>query len=115
MLRTANKIRNQSLTLSSFRSLMTMRKHTQEVEINGNVISSADGEASAKLATGNLFFLHGLMGKGQNYRSFALNDVLSDNRNIHLLDLRNHGEADHHESMTYKEMAEDVIRYADAR
>ena len=57
--------------------------------------------------------MHGLLGKGQNWKSFALNDVLSDNRNMYLLDLRNHGESDHHASMTYPEMVEDVIRYAD--
>ena len=63
--------------------------------------------------TQNLFFLHGILGKGQNWKSFALNDVLSNNRNMYLMDLRNHGESDHHSSMTYKEMANDVLRYAD--
>jgi esterase len=39
--------------------------------------------------------------------------VLSTNRNMHLVDLRNHGESDHHASMTYDEMADDLLRYAD--
>lgn len=36
-------------------------------------------------------------------------------RDIVLMDLRNHGESDHHKSMTYLEMAEDLIRFADAK
>lgn len=28
--------------------------------------------------TNDVFFLHGLLGKGQNWKSFALNDVLSN-------------------------------------
>jgi len=37
------------------------------------------------------------------------------NRDIMLVDLRNHGESDHHKSMTYTEMADDLIRFADSR
>ena len=39
---------------------------------------------------------------------------ICENRNMHLIDLRNHGDSDHHDSMTYKEMANDIIRYADS-
>ena len=111
------KITNKTLRgkLNGVRYLMTLRSNTQEVELNSVKISSIDPEAAAKLPTGNLFFLHGLLGKGQNWKSFALNDVLSNNRNLHLIDLRNHGDSDHHSSMTYSEMATDVIRYADHR
>ena len=35
-------------------------------------------------------------------------------RDVLLIDLRNHGESDHHHSMTYPEMAQDLIRFADA-
>ena len=63
----------------------------------------------------NVLFLHGLLGQGRNWRSFALNDVISAKRNVYLVDLRNHGESDHHASMSYSEMAEDVVRYADSK
>ena len=41
--------------------------------------------------------------------------MLSDKRNLYLFDLRNHGDSDHHSSMTYEEMASDILRYADQR
>lgn len=74
-----------------------------------------DEDSNHHKSTNHLFFLHGLLGKGQNWKSFALNDVLSNNRNMYLMDLRNHGDSDHHLSMTYKELANDVLRYADQR
>lgn len=70
------------------------------MELNGFKISAVeDEEQNAK--DKNLLFLHGLLGQGRNWRSFALNDVISAKRNVYLVDLRNHGESDHHRSMTY--------------
>ena len=60
--------------------------------------------------------MHGLLGQGRNWRQFVLkDDHLSANRDIFLVDLRNHGESNHHASMTYEEMAEDLIRFCDSR
>lgn len=44
-----------------------------------------------------------------------LNDQISQNRDVILVDLRNHGESDWHPSMTYTEMAEDLVRFLDSR
>ena len=49
------------------------------------------------------------------WRNFALNDAISKERDVFLVDLRNHGESDHHSSMTYEEMARDVARFAESR
>jgi pimeloyl-ACP methyl ester carboxylesterase len=92
---------------------MTLRSNTQEVELNALKIAKMGDDKPKE--TNNLFFLHGILGKGQNWKSFALNSVLSDNRDMHLIDLRNHGESDHHLSMTYDELAGDLLRYADQR
>ena len=42
------------------------------------------------------------------WRTFALNETISGPRDVYLVDLRNHGESDHHASMTYEEMAYDL-------
>ena len=34
---------------------------------------------------------------------------------MYLVDLRNHGESDHHMSMAYNELADDVARFADQK
>lgn len=60
-----------------------------------------------------LVVLHGLFGSGTNWRSFARS--LSDRWQIHLVDLRNHGQSAHADRMTYPEMAADLAAYLDGQ
>ena len=53
--------------------------------------------------------LHGLFGSGKNWRSFA--GSLEQNFQVWTLDARNHGDSPHADSMSYQEMAEDVVRF----
>lgn len=52
-----------------------MRNNTLDVELNGFKIAAMDEEDVNK--DSSLLFLHGLLGQGRNWRSFALNDVVS--------------------------------------
>lgn len=55
-----------------------------------------------------LVILHGLFGSGGNWRSVARE--LSRSHRVLLVDLRNHGASPWAESMSYLEMADDVLR-----
>lgn len=88
--------------------LSELREKSSEVELCAFEIQSPTAQK-------HLFILHGLLSQGRNWRSFALNDEIGKRRNSHLLDIRNHGESDHHESMLYAEQAGDVLRYADKK
>ena len=55
--------------------------------------------------------LHGLFGSGKNWRSFARS--IENDFQIWMPDARNHGESPHAETMSYKEMAEDVVCFLD--
>jgi len=58
-----------------------------------------------------VILLHGLFGSSDNLNGVA--HRLADRWQIHALDLRNHGRSPHTASMSYGEMAEDVLRYLD--
>ena len=58
-----------------------------------------------------LLILHGLFGSKRNWLSIA--KPLSEFAQVIAVDLRNHGESAHAPTMTYPEMAEDVIHLAD--
>ncbi len=54
----------------------------------------------------SLVILHGLFGDLNNWKAIAAR--LSDQFQVHCMDLRNHGESPHISGMTYAEMATDV-------
>ncbi len=58
-----------------------------------------------------LIVLHGLFGSGTNWRSFAKSAAHS--RQVHLIDLRNHGRSPHSDEMSYPLMVEDLLAYMD--
>ena len=53
-----------------------------------------------------LVILHGLFGSGRNLRAMARR--FAETFTVYLVDLRNHGNSAHADSMTYPEMAQDV-------
>eukprot|EP01135_Chromosphaera_perkinsii_P004133 Nk52_evm40s270 gene=Nk52_evmTU40s270 len=59
-----------------------------------------------------IIILHGLLGNSKNWRSIAnaLRDSGPMHRDVYALDLRNHGNSPHRDSMKYSEMAGDVKR-----
>jgi esterase len=58
-----------------------------------------------------LILLHGLFGMGQNLAMIAR--ALEDQFQVHSLDLRNHGRSEHADSMSFTDMATDVLNYMD--
>jgi esterase len=60
-----------------------------------------------------LFVLHGFLGSGDNWKTFAKKWSLSG-RQVHLLDARNHGKSFHNDTWDYPTMAADVIQYAES-
>ena len=68
-----------------------------------NVTEDSDSERQTVL------ILHGLFGSKRNWQSIARQ--LSDQCQVFTLDLRNHGESEHHDDMTYQVMADDVFQF----
>lgn len=57
----------------------------------------------------SLIILHGLFGMSDNWNSIGKR--LSQNFEVHLLDLRNHGRSPHHSEFNYEVMNEDLKEY----
>ena len=72
------------------------------IELHGNTTGSGP----------TLLVLHGLFGSATNWRSIARS--LSATHEVHALDLRNHGVSPWADTMSYREMADDVRHYIDS-
>jgi esterase len=57
----------------------------------------------------SILILHGLFGSKRNWQSIARQ--LSEDFQVFTLDLRNHGESEHHDDMTYRAMADDIFQF----
>ena len=66
---------------------------------------------SEQLNAHNVIILHGLFGDKDNWRQVAKD--LSQNYHCYTLDMRNHGDSFHTNSMSYHSMAEDVRQWMD--
>jgi pimeloyl-ACP methyl ester carboxylesterase len=60
-----------------------------------------------------LVILHGLFGSARNWRTIA--ERLADRYHVYAVDLRNHGESGHADTMTFSEMIDDLREFLDAR
>ena len=54
----------------------------------------------------DLLIVHGLFGSGRNWRAIARN--ISSDRQVHIVDMRNHGESFWNDDNSYESMAEDL-------
>lgn len=83
--------------------------NTREVNLNSSWVDSSNEKINKVLIC-----LHGLFGNSNNWRKICYSSLIRDKRRSLLVDLRNHGDSDHHDSMNYNDMAEDVIRHANS-
>ena len=60
-----------------------------------------------------VIILHGLFGSARNWQTFA--QKIARERTVYTLDLRNHGNSPHVQSMGYPEMAADVTHFMDTQ
>ena len=71
---------------------------------------------SQQIGTGNknIIILHGFLGMGDNWRGFAKRFDRTKFR-FNLVDQRNHGKSFWHESMSYEDMAKDLLLFCNSK
>lgn len=90
-----------------------VRRRVDAVIRNKDIMAAVNLSAQVIGEGSPLVILHGLFGSARNWGSIARG--LADIRQVHALDLRNHGSSPWDQAMTYEEMAEDVADYIERR
>ena len=74
-----------------------------------NQFPSPEESESSASCNQTILILHGLFGSKRNWQSIARQ--LGDRFQVFTLDLRNHGESEHSDAMSYQDMADDVFKF----
>eukprot|EP00752_Nemacystus_decipiens_P005633 g5097.t1 len=76
-------------------------------------LESIDFNPNANSALAPVVIMHGLLGNSRNFQGWGSKLVksLDQERRVFAVDMRNHGASSHHESMTYVNMADDVLGF----
>jgi esterase len=98
---------------SSSQSELNQNRKKLQTDSNSVRLNYSFVEANSENTNKVLIFLHGLFGNSNNWRSISYSSAIRDRRRSLLVDLRNHGDSDHHIDMTYPEMAQDLARLMD--
>jgi esterase len=74
-----------------------------------NQFPSPEESESSASCDQTILILHGLFGSKRNWQSIARQ--LGEQFQVFTLDLRNHGESEHTDAMSYQDMADDVFKF----
>ena len=95
----------------------TLYNHEDIVQLSYSEFQPSNSKGSSSSQHPPVILLHGLLGNKRNFASLAssLSTQLQNPRSIYTVDLRNHGENTHDwkNTMSYSEMARDVLAFID--
>jgi len=78
------------------------------VDLNYQILEGVNSNVNK-----HMVWLHGLFGNYRNWGFIGSNKTIRSVRHSIFFDMRNHGDSDHHDSHTYQEMVDDIIRALD--
>jgi pimeloyl-ACP methyl ester carboxylesterase len=86
-----------------------MKTKTNEVKLRGTLMPARGVDKPV------MIMLPDILEPASNFSKFfnRENNKVLDQRNVWLLDYRNQGESDHHESYDLEEMSDDIVRFMD--